>query len=484
MGQRYRYARLAVIAGLSVSACGDSNDSTKANAASTSPATSGSQTTPTTIDERPTTVSPASTASPTQAGLPIEQVRLVAVHNSHQNNDQMDTFANEVDVRSGGTLTIAFHPEWRMDDLDFEAATVADVQAGEFDVGWLGARVFDQVGVDSFQAMLAPLLVDSHDLQAAVFEAGIPNQMLNGLGDVGLAGIGVVPGPLRKLLGVSKPFTNPSDFIGTTIGYQDSALVRQTLATLGAAADVRKTGAALDGLDGSEQHLASIVGNHYEEFADHVTANLNFWPRPSVIFMNADAFAALSSEHQAVLRDAAAAIIDDALDATRAEDTESVPALCEGMTFTTATDADIAALQSALRPVYEELAADPVTKTHLDAISALKSRLGVPPDSAQCSSTATDGEVWVTPGRYESANEFAMVISNSSITLLDPNGDIGFKGQYAATAELIDVSDGIDTVTAAWSFDGHQLVFTDVGPENSPFETLWEAHPWVLTDSE
>jgi TRAP-type C4-dicarboxylate transport system substrate-binding protein len=483
MEHPYRYTRLVVIAALSLGACGDSNDNTDANAPTT-PVTSGLQATPTTIDESPPPVAPASTASPTQARLPIEQIRLVAVHNSHQNNAQMDTFANEVDVRSGGTLTIAFHPEWRMDDLDFEAATVADVQAGEFDVGWLGARVFDQVGVDSFQALLAPLLVDSHDLQAAVFDAGIPEQMLRGLGDVGLAGIGVVPGPLRKLLGVSKPFTTPSDFIGTTIGYQDSALVGQTLTALGAAADIRKTGAALDGLDGSEQHLGSIVGNHYEEFADHVTANLNFWPRPSVIFMNADAFAALSSDHQAVLLDAAAAIVDDALDAARAEDSDSVPVLCEGMTFTTATDADIAALQSALRPIYDELAADPVTKAHLDAIAALKSRLSVPPDSAQCSPTVTDDEVWVKPGRYESANEFAMVISNSSITLRDPNGDIGFKGDYTVTGDVIDVSDGLDTVTAVWSFDGQQLVFTDVRPENSPFETLWEAHPWVLTDSE
>jgi hypothetical protein len=96
----------------------------------------------------------------------------------------------------------------------------------------------------------------------------------------------------------------------------------------------------------------------------------------------------------------------------------------------------------------------------------------------------TDDEVWVKPGRYESANEFAMVISNSSITLRDPNGDIGFKGDYTVTGDVIDVSDGLDTVTAVWSFDGQQLVFTDVRPENSPFETLWEAHPWVLTDSE
>ena len=54
------------------------------------------------------------------------------------------------------------------------------------------------VGVTSFQPLLAPLLVDSHDLQAAVFEAGIPAEMIAGLDDIDLAGIGVLPGPMRK----------------------------------------------------------------------------------------------------------------------------------------------------------------------------------------------------------------------------------------------------------------------------------------------
>gem|GEM_PF-4461843 len=40
------------------------------------------------------------------------------------------------------------------------------------------------------------------------------------------------------------------------------------------------------------------------------------------------------------------------------------------------------------------------------------------------------------------------------------------------------MTDGVDEVTARWSFDGEQLRFTDVTPENSPFEVVWESHPW------
>ena len=51
---------------------------------------------------------------------------------------------------------------------------IEDVQAGKVDMGWVGARAFDAVGVTSFQALVAPFLVDSYELQDRVFQAGIP----------------------------------------------------------------------------------------------------------------------------------------------------------------------------------------------------------------------------------------------------------------------------------------------------------------------
>src|SRR5262245_531052 len=415
-----------------------------------------------------------------------EAITLVVVHNSHESSEQMLAFGQEVERLSAGTLKIEFRPEWRMDEVEFEAGTVADVQAGRFDIGWLGARVFDEVGVTSFQALLAPLLIDSHDLQEAVFEAGIPGEMLAGLDTVGLTGIGVLPGPMRKVLGVSKPMTAPSDFTGTTIGHQDSAVAHQTLTALGAIAVARPTGSDLEGLDGYEQQLVSILGNHYEEVAKYVTANLNLWPRPLVIFMNGDAFDALSPENQRVLRDAATAITDDALAAARAEDADTAPLLCDaGLTLALASGSDLAGLNAAVQPVYAKLATDPQTKADLDAIAALKSRVGAPPDSAPCPPSGPAADSFVTPGRYEAtiaAGTFTMVVEGEFLTILDPGGDVGFKGRYTTSGDRIEVSDGPDTVTARWSFDGKQIRFTDVNPEGSPFESVWEAKPWVLAE--
>ena len=115
---------------------------------------------------------------------------------------QLQEFAGEVARRSGGTLRIEFEPEWRVGDPDAERGTIEDVKAGKVDMAWVGARVFDRLGVRNFQGLLAPLLVDSYELEARVFESGIPADMLDGVGELGVVEIGVLPGQIQRLLGV------------------------------------------------------------------------------------------------------------------------------------------------------------------------------------------------------------------------------------------------------------------------------------------
>lgn len=75
-----------------------------------------------------------------------------------------------------------------------ERHLVDDVRSGRVNMASVGARVFDTLGETSFQALLAPLLVDSYELE------------------------------------------RPSDFAGQVVGMQDSELTRRTLEALGAMA--------------------------------------------------------------------------------------------------------------------------------------------------------------------------------------------------------------------------------------------------------
>ena len=197
-------------------------------------------------------------------------------------------WAQEVDQLSNGTLKITFLTDTRTGQPNAEAGLIADVRAGTVDLAWVGVRAFDQVGLTTFQPLVAPLLIDSLELEGKVFDAGIPQQLLPDVSKLDLVGVGVLPGPIRKVLGVTKPFATPADFTGQVVGIQASAVAERSLTALGATPKPVPGSAELTGLDAYEQQLSSIQGNHYALNAKYVTGNLNLWPRPRVIIANPD----------------------------------------------------------------------------------------------------------------------------------------------------------------------------------------------------
>ena len=108
--------------------------------------------------------------------------------------------------------------------------------------------------------------------------------------------------------------------------------------------------------------------------------------------MGKDAFESLTPEQQSALREAADAAIPEALAASRAEDEDAVPMLCQrGMTFAVASEADLAELRAALEPVYADLKTDPETKSHIDAITSLKDEVAASAEAPSCAPEQVPG---------------------------------------------------------------------------------------------
>jgi TRAP-type C4-dicarboxylate transport system substrate-binding protein len=430
--------------------------------------------------------------------------------------DQLVAWAEQVDRLTDGSVQIEFENGWRLGEPDYESATIADVQTGAIDMAWVGARAFDRADVTSFQALLAPMLVDSHDLQAKVFEEGIPQEMLAGLEQLDLVGVGVLPGPMRKVLGVEKAFTKPADFAGEVVGIQDSKVTELSFAALGATTTPLPSGADIDGVDAYEQQLSSIWGNHYEQSAGFVTSNLNPWPRPLVLFIGVSVYDDLTDTQQQALNSASEDAMLQALDASRAEDGEGAAGLCKaGLEFVDASADELGSLERAWVPVYDELRANADTSEWIDRITALKETLDVGPDQAQCDETVQqpaagsglpDGTYEMTltaddirtgcpPGQpgaeaLEPLTEFdevlfENVVENGAITQFAyPGGEqeVGWTGTYRIfrdTFELLE--EGTDEPLAmTWSFDGKQLVLSDMRTDFCDHRTVWTTHPWVL----
>src|SRR5207244_9019852 len=108
----------------------------------------------------------------------------------------------------------------------------SDLGAGKADLGAAGSEAWASVGVNSFRALNTPLLINSYALQDRVLRGPMIGQMLQGLRPLGLVGIGVLPGPLRKPLGISRPLLKPSDYARLRIGIQQSRGAAPTLGAL------------------------------------------------------------------------------------------------------------------------------------------------------------------------------------------------------------------------------------------------------------
>ena len=456
-----------------------------------------------------------------------EPVVLTMAQGNDEPPKQLVAWADEVAARSDGTLRIEFSNLWRGGETDYEVGTIEDVKAGKADLAWVGARAFDREGVTTFQPLLAPLLVDSQNLQGAVFEAGLPTQMLAGLTKLDVVGLGVLPGPMRKVIGVNRPFVRPTDFVGAVIGIAGSGLAAQTMEVLGATPQDLPTGAALGGLDAMEQHVAAISGNNYAlEGAHFVTINLNMWPRPLVMFMNTKRFESLSGDQQTALRAAAGAAVDDALAASRAEDTDAISQLCaDRMTLTVASDTDLATLRTAVEPVYKHIAADSTNHARLDEIIALKNKIGVPPDTAECPTpettgaattegsgtsvaplekpaagafpegtfeTTITGDDWRTrcgtepPGFVETRQEVTFANGNLEQWSTSKGGkrELGFRATYTVFRDRVEFDElGIDApLSFRWTFDGSTLVLSDLKDDHGEcsHHVVWETNPWTL----
>ena len=124
---------------------------------------------------------------------------LLSLANGNDGYDLLQQFADRAAAATGGTVTIDVKQRVHGGDPAYESAIIDDVAAGTYDLGWVAPRPWHAKGVTSFDALMAPFLVDSHALQRAVLESELEQEMLAGLEGTGLVGLGILPGPMRRV---------------------------------------------------------------------------------------------------------------------------------------------------------------------------------------------------------------------------------------------------------------------------------------------
>jgi TRAP-type C4-dicarboxylate transport system substrate-binding protein len=312
-------------------------------------------------------------------------LRLASTGGNIDQTPAVKYFVERVDERSGGNLRIEVVDEWAEFASDAEQQVVHAAAAGEVDLGWVGSRVFDTLGVDSFQALTAPMLIDGYALEDAVIESGITAEMMDGLETLGVLGLGVLADGLRRPVGVTTPILRPADWRGIRFGTLRSDGQVDAIRALGAepvqifGADRRE---ALDNgrVQGFEFGLLLFSDPQWSSRAPYVAANVNLWPQMDVLLANQERLERLTAKQRGWLDDAtqdaaarSAALVDT--------DAKALDVACQsGARFADASEADLAALQAAFEPVYANLRRHPETKAFIERIQALKQ--STPPDPA------------------------------------------------------------------------------------------------------
>lgn len=459
-----------------------------------------------------------------KAGGPGETVvlRMASVVGHIEYAPAVRYFVDRVHDVSGGRLRIAVVDRWGKFSSDAEQQVVRATSAGKVDLGWVGARVFDTMGVNSFQALQAPLLIDSYALEDAVIRSDLPGVMLQGLGGLGVTGLAVLADGLRKPVTSKKPLVTLGDWRGTGFGTFASEVQAHAIRSLGAkpmqVLGPEREQALKEGtIQGFEMNLLGYQMNDMQSFAPYVTANVNLWPQMDVLMINPARFAALTEQDQRWLRQAATDATVRSTDLIDTDPQHLVLACKGGARFQDASPSDLAALRRAFAQVIKDLEQDSQTKAFIQVIEALKQStraerpLAIPDactgpapvspiEGAGTASSRLNGtyrwtitkqDALASPTEDKSPEHLAAFPWILTATLKDGTWTLSHTGgevqidtpgdSYSVQGDRITFDwTGVGILTFTYTLDEHGNLHLKPVPPMAPGNVfVWTTHPWT-----
>lgn len=302
--------------------------------------------------------------------------RVLTVGDS-DSSDQPDTaaiqhFAAQVDKLSHGSLRIRIvYGAGGSETPYVEERVIRAVKAGHFDLGWIGARAWDEVGVTSFRALQAPFLITSTRLLDRVADSPLAAEMLDSLSSEDVVGLALVPDFLRHPIGLTHKLTSPADFAGARIRIQPSRVSAALMRSLGAV-PVEISNQQIGFAIGAKRVDAEELSFQQPVFPSILTGNLTFFPKALTLFVGRRSFDGLSDDQRRVLRTAAAQTVRHVI-ARYPTDAEIVRSVCANRRrVVLATASEREALIRMAQPVYRTLEADPQTRRFIKQIRTWK----------------------------------------------------------------------------------------------------------------
>jgi TRAP-type C4-dicarboxylate transport system substrate-binding protein len=325
------------------------------------------------------------------------KAKVLVMANAQYQPDELEAFGEAVERVSAGRLRLKWINDYGSGrEGNPEVNLIRDVSAGKADLGWAATRIFDEIGVAEFNPLHAPMLIDSYELEEKVLTDDVVDPMLDSLGELGLRGVGVLPGPMRRPFG-KRPLRTLDDWAGASIGSSGGDQVGRALRAIGAKRELDYSGGHTARVDGLDTHLAVALPNRYHRDVPYLTGNVVLWARPLVVFAGSD----VSSDDLAVLRRAAQEAIPEVLALSRSMESEALAETCRAtLRVVSARPAEIEALRTAFGPVYAELSRDEAASRAVTRIRRLAGEMNGGVDAVRCPEASTAAAGAIPRGTY------------------------------------------------------------------------------------
>jgi TRAP-type C4-dicarboxylate transport system substrate-binding protein len=285
----------------------------------------------------------------------------------------VQNFVDRLADLSDGRVTVTIKSLWG-GTRDDEPKLIRDVAAGRADLGWVGTRALDLVGVQAFRPLHAPFLVTSLAAEAAIIKDPLAKSLLGSLVSAGVVGLALMADQIRRPVGVSKPLLSPDDFQGITFQTFPSGAQQDAIRALGATptTDASQRISVSSAVGGLESMWWTIAANSLTIGAHYVSGNVGLWPRTTVLFANPAALARLDPQAREWVNRAASDASDwSTIHAMDGQQHEVVQACHEQALIAMSSPEQLSALRAAAEPVYAELAADPGQRRTLEHVEQL-----------------------------------------------------------------------------------------------------------------
>lgn len=285
-----------------------------------------------------------------------QKLRIVSTFDpTHSSTQAMQLFKEIVEKRSGNQLQIDMFDSMK---LGGARENVDATRAGTVFLNWNGMAFLSRI-VPEIEAATLPFMFPNREAAFKAMDGALGAMLDKKLADKGFVGLGFMELGSRHVTNNARPIRAADDLKGLKIRMQPNETHLATFRALGAnpvSLDIKELYSALQQgvVDGQENPYPVIVANRYFEVQKHLTQTGHFFDFIAIV-ANKGQFDTLSAGNQTIIREAAAAAVQQQRTVVAKAEADALQMLKGRMEFHELAPAEREKMRAATTGVVDQL---------------------------------------------------------------------------------------------------------------------------------